>query len=161
MSTETEVVLSSLTREELLKAFDFVEFLEHTYGHEWSRLLEPGHVYDDHIQRMVIDAICFALIREVGIRFGSIPWYAGMPTDDHPQGGILELYQERVLLNPDGQLRRVPGLGPTRVCPACRLRKPDTAAHWARGTDAPTCLACAVQAAPEPVAADPLEWSAA
>lgn len=106
MSTETELVLSSLSKDELVQAYEFVEFLEATYGHEWSRLLLPGKVFDERIQRIVLDAIALALLREVWARYGAEPWFVGMPTEDHPQGRILELYQERAAYHEDQRLRR-------------------------------------------------------
>lgn len=135
MSTETELVLSSLTKDELRQAFDFTLFLERTYGHEWSRLLEPGRVYDERIQRMVLDALALALLREVATRYGAEPWYVGMPTEDHPQGPVLELYQERASLNTEGRLVRPAWSVERRPCHRCRQVLPHTADWFEAGDD--------------------------
>lgn len=145
MSTETELVLSSLTKDELRQAFDFVLFLERTYGHEWSRLLEPGRVYDERIQRHVLDALAFAVLREVALRYGAEPWFVGMPTEDHPHGPILELYQQRASLNTDTRLQRPAHSVERRPCHRCRQLLPHTADWFEAGDDGrpgDTCRVC-------------------
>jgi hypothetical protein len=136
--TEAEIVLMSLTNEELDDAVRWLGIV-HAQWLERIRLIEErddtgtwglGNSTDGPMH--LIRAIDLAIVRERAQRGGAEPWYAGMSLDDHPARTWIRHYQERIALNPDeGRKPRLTVAGLVdKVCTACQVPKPLTVAFW-------------------------------
>jgi hypothetical protein len=145
MTTEAELVLMSLTAEELDEASRWVGYVE---AH-WTAITREergrsGFATDGPWHLMT--AVRLAIIREQAERGGAEPWYAGMPTTGHAAGRVLDLYSRRLQLNAAEQL--APRLSRAGVieqqCAICGHRKPLTAGFWPRpdGMWSDICLTC-------------------
>lgn len=155
MTTETELVLMSLTDEELLEAARFMAWC-HDRWRESRRALEEQRVDGDYATEGPLHglrALDLAIVREQAVRGGAEPWYAGMSLAGHPGAGRIRLYQERIVLNPDqGVLPRLSDAGILeRVCPGCGAAKPLTVAFWG-WQDASLALLCRACARTDPAA---------
>lgn len=136
MSTEAELVLMSLTNEELDDAVRWLEYnldrwRAHVRAAEDDRSREAfGHGTDGPIH--LIRAMDLAIIRERALRGGAVEWFAGMTLDGHPAASYVRHYQERISLNPDeGQKPRLAAAGIVeKVCIGCGEARPLTVAHW-------------------------------
>lgn len=153
--TETELVLMSLTDEELLEAARFMGWC-HDRWRESRRALEAQRIDGDYATEgplHALRALDLAIVREQAVRGGAEPWYAGMSLVGHPGASRIRHYQERIALNPDqGILPRLSEAGILeRVCPGCGQAKPLTVAFWGwqDSSLAPLCRACA---RPDPAA---------
>jgi hypothetical protein len=151
--TETELVLMSLTNEELDDAARYLGLMMDRWRESRrvaeaegrDRLTELGfHGTEGPIH--VILAADLAIIREQAVRGGAEPWEAGMPLEGHPGRTRLRYYQERITLNPDeGVIPRLSEAGVLeRVCPGCGENKPLTVRFWIwrESTLAHCCRAC-------------------
>lgn len=151
--TETEVVLLSLTRDELDDAMRFNQLMLErwqesrrvTEAEGRDRMTEIGfHGTEGPLHAIL--ALDLALLRELAVRSGAEPWEAGMPMDGHPGRTRIQFYVERVMLNPDnGVVPRLNAAGILeRVCPACGESKPLTVRFWIwrESTLAHFCRAC-------------------
>lgn len=136
--TETELVLMSLTNEELDEAAEWNGRVLAQWRRSRERIEREGQQAaqpDDyrtdapsHLSR----AMDLAIVRERAQRGGAEPWYAGMPTDGHPAARAIRHYQERLTLNPDeGHRPRLSAAGILeKVCIGCGQAKPLTVALW-------------------------------
>jgi len=137
--TETELVLATLTNEELADAGRYM-------GHMLDRWLESRRIAErngrDELLEIgyhgtdgpvhAIRALDVALVREMAIRGGAAPWDARQSSEGHPARALITYYRERLELNPD--LMEIPRLSAAgvleRVCPGCDEAKPLTVAFW-------------------------------
>lgn len=137
--TETELVLATLTNEELADAARFMGHMldrwrESRAATERDRrdaLLEVGyHGTEGPIH--AIRALDLAIVRETAVRGGAAPWHAHQSTDGHPARVVLDIYRERLELNKDlRQAPRVSAAGALeQTCPTCGETKPLTVAFW-------------------------------
>lgn len=162
MTTEAELVLMSLTAEELDDASRWIGYVDAHWKALTTDERRQGGLPTDGPWHLMT-AMRLAIIREQVARGGAEPWYAGLPTADHPAGRILELYGRRLELN------AIPGLAPRlsamgvleQACAVCGERKPLTSASFPRadGVWGSTCHACRrppVHARSQP---EPDEWS--
>lgn len=131
--TETELVLGSLTPEELDDARRFVKVLEDGWLTQ-SKGLTPIHRIGLNTDgpSHLLTAMKLAVLREMAARGGAEPWYAGMPTDGHIAGRLIDLYGRRYGYreleprpNPSGQLER--------VCAVCGATKVQSLDNFDRG----------------------------
>lgn len=126
--TETELVLGSLTAEELDDANRFVSTLADSWrtssrvGSTPFRTDGPSHA---------IVALRLAVLREMTARGGAEPWYAGMPTTDHIGGRVLDLYARRYGMR-EQEAAASPAGVLQRVCVICGEAKPQDTAHFPR-----------------------------
>jgi hypothetical protein len=140
VSTETELVLMSMTNEELDDANRYLAHMLDRWR-ESRKLVEADR--DDEAWRQagyhgtdgpihLIRAMDLALTREWAQRGGAEPWYAGMPLEGHPSARYVRHYQERIALNPDeGHRPRLAGAGVLeKVCIGCGEARPLTVAFW-------------------------------
>jgi len=145
MTTETELVLMTLTAEELDDANRWVSLMNDSWRTASARVQSQTGFATDGPWHL-LTAMRLAILRERVTRHGAEPWYIGMPTADHVAGRLLELYQQRLVLNADHRFS--PRLSAAGVidqgCVVCGERKPLTIGFWARpdGLWADTCLAC-------------------
>lgn len=140
--TEIDLVLGSLTPEELDDARKYVRWLTLA----WQTQIK------DHARRIGLDtdgpwhllrAMNLAVIREMAQRGGAAPWYMGEPTTDHIAQRELDLYARRYTLR--AQEAAVSAAGRMeRTCAVCGIAQPQDAEHFARheGLWAETCRAC-------------------
>jgi hypothetical protein len=140
VSTEAELVLMSLTAEELADAVRWLELIHSQWETHIAATVDGdgpptnaqafGHGTDGPMH--LIRAMDLAIIRERAQRGGAEPWYAGMPIEDHPARAYLSYYQQRIVLNPDeGHKPRLSAAGIVeKVCPGCSEAKPLTVAFW-------------------------------
>lgn len=142
--TETELILGSLTVEELDDAHRYVAML----GRSWRSQSK------DETRRVGLDtdgpihaiaALAAAVLREMAIRGGAEPWYAGMPTDGHPARLELDLYARRYGLREHEASQSRAGVM-ERVCVLCGEAKPQDDRHFTRpeGLWGEICRACQV-----------------
>lgn len=158
--TETELVMMSLTDEELHDAALFLGLMHDRWqasrrtaeAERRDALTEIGYRGTEgplHALR----ALDLAIVRERAQRGGAPGWEAGDPLDGHPAAIKVRLYQERIPLNPDQGIKpRLAASGVLeRVCPGCGVAKPLTVAfwEWQAGSLALGCRDCS---APDPVA---------
>jgi len=120
--TETELVLASLTPEELDDARRYVGRMEDAWLTQSRTGRQPG--FDSDGPFHVIVGLKLAVLRELTVRGGAPEWYAGMPTEGHVAGGILALYQRRYGFR-EQEARLRPG-GLERVCTICGASHPQT-----------------------------------
>lgn len=139
MTTEAELVLMSLTTEELADAsrwlgVELSRWEAHIAATQDADGRATGAVFGKGTDgpMHLIRAMDLAIIRERAQRGGAEPWYAGMPIDGHPARAFLAYYQQRIALNPDqGHKPRLSGAGILeKVCPGCHEPKPLTVAFW-------------------------------
>jgi hypothetical protein len=143
--TETELVMASLTREELEEA---VRWLYAVRAH-WLALSDAekeGQGFGTDGAWHLIRAMDLALLREQAARGGADDWFVGMPTDGHPAAGLIRMYQARLQLNPnvrDGGRLTAAGILVAR-CLRCHKEKPLTVSFWhrAKTTWMVVCRAC-------------------
>lgn len=130
--TEAELILGSLTSEELGDAQKYVEILGRawrTQSKDESR--QVGFNSDGPFH--AIAALAAAVLREMVQRGGAEPWYAGMPTTDHIARTEIELYQRRYDLRVrELEARMDPAGVVRRTCAICGEAKPQDAEHFTR-----------------------------
>lgn len=164
--TEVELVFSCMTLEELREAGDVIAHM-HEAHLRVQRDPVTGDSWRTRGPSMALDALVFAWNREVETRYGTPPWEAGQPTEGRFGKGVLDIYEERFLLNPDGRLVR-PGSTAyvrRRACSNCLVRYPVEGPDWA---DTPlgassVCIHCApaLTAAIEDAGGQPDLWEGA
>lgn len=179
MTTEAELVLMGLTVEELDDASRWVGYIDAHWKAITADERRQGGLPTDGPWHLMT-AMRLAIIREQVARGGADEWFAGMPTEGHPAGRILEHYGRRL------QLNAIPGLAPRlsragvleQQCVICGVRKPLAAVSFPRpdGVWGNTCHDClrprpeliAAALEPAPAPAEPAaaiedeieEWSA-
>jgi hypothetical protein len=131
--TETELVLATLTREELIDAMAWADMLNEAWRTMSVDERRAGQFETDGPWHL-IRAMQLAALREAGARYGADAWYIGMPTVGHVAGKLLELYQSRLAVNPDRSLAPRPSASGAMVqeCVMCGESKPLTLALWER-----------------------------
>jgi hypothetical protein len=142
--TEAELILASLTLEELDDARRFVGMLEQAWiagtkdeGTRRYMVLRtdgPGHA---------LNAMKLAVLREMTGRGGGEAWFAGASLEGHPAAGLLRLYQRRFAMR---ELEPRPNAAGVleRICIACGAAKPQDEATFERfdGLWSDRCRAC-------------------
>jgi hypothetical protein len=122
--TETELILGSLTTEELVDAQRYVEMLGRawrTQSKDESRRV--GFNSDGPFH--AIAAFAAAVLREMTGRNGAEPWFAGMTTEGHIARTELGVYARRYDLRVrDLEARMDPSGVLRRVCAICGEAKP-------------------------------------
>lgn len=145
MTTEAELVLMTLTAEELDDASRWIGYVDAHWKALTGDERRTGGLRTDGPWHLMA-AMRLAILREQAARGGAEPWYAGEPTAEHPAGRVLELYAGRLQLNV--AQRFAPRLTAAGVleqqCAVCGQRKPLTAGFWPRsdGVWGSTCHDC-------------------
>lgn len=144
--TETELVFWSMSKAELLEAGDYIRDLLTTFQRT-NRIGAFATAATDG-PRKLLDAMQMAWVREVERRYGVKPWEFPEPFGDHAFAGLLELYEQIALSNPDTEMRRPPARerGAYRTCESCHVRYPLDEGHWSpvriEGEDAGLSVIC-------------------
>jgi len=144
--TETELILASLTLEELDEANRYARML----GQSWiaqtrdrgtGGARKAGLSTDGPFH--AINALRLAVLREMSSRGGGEPWFAGMPLDDHVAAPMLRLYERRFALRPVEPRPNEAGVL-ERICIACAESKVQDEDHFERidGLWAERCRDC-------------------
>lgn len=149
MTTETELVLMSMTLEELDDAQRWLGWM----AQQWKRVASETTDAERARAGFITDgpwhfhqAMAFALVREQIGRGGGAQWFAGDPIEGHPEQRALSFYQKRVALSP-GVLDK-PRLAETgvltRQCVLCQRHLPLDDFWWKRetGTWSGQCRPC-------------------
>lgn len=142
--TETELIMGSLTDEELDDANRYVTML----GRSWrSQTKDESRKVglDSDGPFHAIAALSAAVLREMAIRGGGEAWYAPAPTDGHPARLELDLYQRRYALREHEAGQSRAGVM-ERTCVLCGVAKPQNNAHYTRidGLWGEICRTCQV-----------------
>jgi len=128
--TETELILGSLTVEELDDANRYVTMLSRS----WRSMVK------DERRRVGLDtdgpfhaiaALSAAVMREMLARGGAEPWYAGASTEGHPAQLELDLYARRYGYRELEASQARSGVV-ERLCAVCGESKPQDEAHFPR-----------------------------
>ena len=150
MTTEAELVLMSMTREELDDAVRWLGWM----AKRWEQYAAataaernavglstdgPWHLHQ---------AMAMAIVREQIGRGGGELWYAGMPIAGHPEERALRYYQARVAVGPHVGKPSLSDAGIlAKACALCGRTYPLTADWWTReghaGLWATQCRPCA------------------
>lgn len=145
MTTEAELVLMTLTAEELDDASRWIGYLDAHWKAVTADERRQGGLPTDGPAHLMT-AMRLAVMREMTQRAGAAGWYAGQPTAEHPAGRVLDLYARRLTLNVEpGVLPRLSAAGVLeQPCVVCGVRKPLTTAQFPRpdGMWSTTCRAC-------------------
>lgn len=156
MSGEVDVVLASLTDEELDDAVWFLHVMHGRWKESRRRVEQDGRdalmdapgYHGTEGPLHALRALDLAIVGERAIRGGAQPWFVGMSPADHPGRSLIEYYQERITLNPDQGIRpRLSEVGVLeRVCTNCGEAKPLTVRfwEWLETTFAEHCRTCRI-----------------
>lgn len=133
--TEAEIVLMSMTNEELDEAADWLARILDFWRRSRDRIEQgdmPADEYRTDAPNHVIHAMDLAIIRERAQRGGAEPWYSGMGLDGHPAARVITYYQDRIALNPDeGHKPRLSAAGILeKICIQCGQAKALSVALW-------------------------------
>lgn len=130
MSTETELVLSSLTRDEVDESVRWLHLMLDAWGTDSQK-----RTFSTDGPWWALKALELALLREIGIRHGADAWYVGLPLEGHPAAQLLRTVAARYALNPDR--RNSPRTNPAGVvvarCLHCGEEKALTEEYFERG----------------------------
>jgi len=149
VTTEAELVLMSMTREEIDDAVRWLGWMQD----RWSAFAAESQA-DRNRVGLATDgpwhlhqAMAMAIVREQVGRGGGTPWDAGMPMDGHPEERALRYYAARVACGPHVGRPSLSDAGVlAKECVLCRRTYPLTADWWTRhpsGLWATQCRPCA------------------
>lgn len=149
MSGEMQLILGSLTREELDDANRFVGFLSRAWTTQSKDQARKVGLDTDGPYHL-LTALRLAVLGEMTQRGGGEAWYPGMPTAGHVGERLLELYARRYTLRAQEAAMSRTGVV-ERACVVCGERKPQDHDHFERheGLWADTCRDCAHEVDPE------------
>lgn len=142
MSGESDLVLGSLTVDELDEANRFVTMLAASWATQ-AKTGTAGFRSDGPFH--AITALRLSVIAEMAQRGGAEPWYPGAPTDGHVARRVLDLYARRYQLRAQEATPTTAGLL-ERTCVICGQRKAQTDEHFDRpdGLWSDICRSCRV-----------------
>lgn len=140
--TETELVLASLTNEELGDAIFFLHVMKGRWDEHVRYMERTGGVMTGYDRAdgwsgtegplFAIEALDAAIVRELAVRGGAEAWHAHMSSAGHPRRALIEWARERLEVNPDQ--RSIPRLDDAgvlvRMCPSCGDSKPLGTEYW-------------------------------